>query len=58
MLTAFDPSMRVAQDGGGERVVVVAVAVAHVAAEQNRRVIQYRALAFGRRRQQGMAKPD
>src|SRR4029079_16634504 len=37
-LTALDPAVRVAQHGRRQRVVVVPVAVAHVAAEENRRM--------------------
>src|SRR4029077_3769500 len=51
MLAALDVSVRVAENLRRQRVVVVLVAVAHVAAEQNRRVIEDRAVGFLRLRQ-------
>ena len=46
MLAALDLSVRMAQQSRRQRIVVVLVAVAHVAAEEDRGVIQHRAVAF------------
>ena len=51
VLPALDPAVRVAKDRRRQRIVVVLVAVAHVAAEQDRRVIQHGAARFLRLRQ-------
>src|SRR6516164_2574867 len=39
VLAALDLSVRVSEDRGGQRIVVVAVAVAHIAAKENRGMI-------------------
>ena len=46
MLAALDAAVRVTEDRRRQRVVVVPVAVAHVAAEQNRRVVEHRPVGF------------
>src|SRR5262245_44461887 len=51
VLAAFDPAVRVAEDRRRQRIVVVLVAVAHVAAEEDRRVIEHCAGALLRLRQ-------
>src|SRR5687767_10270088 len=51
VLTALDLAVRVAKDGRRQRIVVVLVAVAHVAAVQDRRVIQHGAAGFLRLRE-------
>src|SRR5688572_8226771 len=51
VLAALDASVRVAEDGRRQRIVVVPVAVAHVAAEDDRRVVEHGAAALLRLRQ-------
>src|SRR5215831_12997673 len=46
MLTTLDTTVSVAENRGRQRVVVVPVAVAHVAAKQDRRMIQHAAVGF------------
>src|SRR6185295_16229084 len=46
MLAALDASVRMAEQRGRQRIVVVRIAVAHVAAIKNGRVIQHGAIAF------------
>ena len=48
VLAAFDLSVGVSQDRGRQRIVVVAIAVAHVAAEENRGMIEHGAVGFFR----------
>src|SRR6185295_12738613 len=48
VLAAFDLAVRVAEDRRRQRIVVVLVAVGHVAAEQDRRVIEHRAVRLRR----------
>src|SRR5262245_33304763 len=49
MLSALDATVRMAKQSRRQRIVVMAIAVAHVAAEQNRGVIQHGAVSFFRR---------
>ncbi len=46
VLAALDLSVRVSQDRGRQRIVIVAIAVAHVAAKENRGMIEHRAIGF------------
>src|SRR4051812_39987257 len=46
VLPALDPAAGVAEDDGRQRVVVVLVAVAHVAAEHDRRVVEHGTVGF------------
>src|SRR5690554_7211839 len=46
VLAALDAATGLAEQGAGQRIVVVTVAVAHVGAEQDQRVVQYGAVAF------------
>ncbi len=46
VLAALDLSVGVSQDRGRQRIVVVAIAVAHVAAKQNRGMIEHSAVGF------------
>src|SRR5262249_49650922 len=51
VLAALDTAMCVAEQSSWERIVVVPVAVAHVAAEKNRGVIEHSAVGFRRLQQ-------
>src|SRR5579863_3726873 len=48
VLAAFDLSVRVSKDRGRQRIVVVAIAVAHVASKENRGLIEHGAAGFFR----------
>src|SRR5262245_53136511 len=50
VLTALDASVRMAQQSRWERIVVVPVAIAHVAAEKDRGVIEHSAVRLLRLR--------
>src|SRR6202044_679527 len=49
VLAAFDLSVGVAQNRGRQRIVVMAIAIAHVAAKKNGGVIEYGPVGFLRR---------
>ena len=49
MLIAFDLAITAADERGGQREMVMCIAVAHIAAVQQDRVIQHRAVAIGKR---------
>src|SRR5262249_17546434 len=51
MLAAFDASMRMAEDCRGQRIVIVTIAVTHVAAEQDRGMIENGSIRFLHRHQ-------
>jgi len=46
VLATFNFSVGVSKDGGWQRIVVMAIAIAHVAAKKNRGMIQHRAVGF------------
>ena len=44
MLAALDRAAALAEHGGGDRIVIVQIAIGHVAAEQQNRIVQHRLL--------------